>query len=115
MSIVGTFAIFIYAHQLAQRIPDYQLARNTRIVMWGLVVTYGIGLLLMLTGVVVTGAGVAGAAAPQAALVIGAGCILAIGSLVFAIWSIVLLFGYRRHFHDAARDAQTTWGATHLQ
>ncbi len=36
--IVGIFAIFMYARHLALRIPDDTLARNTRIVMWGVVV-----------------------------------------------------------------------------
>ena len=38
IGLAGMFAIFIYARSLAIRVPDEQLARHCRIVMWGLAV-----------------------------------------------------------------------------
>lgn len=36
VSLVGTFAIFIYGRKLALRLPSEKLARSCKIVMWGL-------------------------------------------------------------------------------
>lgn len=38
INLVGYFALMIYARRMALRIPHAKLARNTRIVMWGLII-----------------------------------------------------------------------------
>ncbi len=51
VGIAGVFAIFVYARQLASRIPDDKLARNTRIVMWGSVVVVAMFAVTMIGGI----------------------------------------------------------------
>ncbi|UCD27929.1 MAG: hypothetical protein JSV03_12610 [Planctomycetota bacterium] len=119
LGIVGTVTVFIYARQLALRIPDEGLAKQTRIVMWGLIIasiftTLSFAFMLVLIRPAMT-AGTGPGTAP-----IGAGlavwpifgifsCFGGTASLVFGIWSIILLLRYRRFFNQAARDAEATW------
>jgi hypothetical protein len=110
LGIVGTLAIFTYARQLALRIPDYRLAQQTRTVMWGLVFVSVIGLLILLAGGgAIRTIGTAGSTPGVMLVIAGIGCVVGVTSLVFGIWSIILLFGYRRRFHEAAGHAEATW------
>ena len=47
---VGVLAIFVYARQLALRIPDDSLARQTRIVMWGAGIVAAVFVIPMVVG-----------------------------------------------------------------
>jgi len=111
LGLVGYFAQFIYARRLALRIPNLRLAAQTRIVMWGLVVTTGLTLILGLLAVLVATPRGPGAFGPAALLA----CPSAIGILVFAIWSLVLLIWFRREFSDAAAMARRTWASSSVQ
>jgi hypothetical protein len=107
LGIVGFFALFVYARRLALRVPDYPLASQTRVVMWGIVTTLG---LMVLFGVLIVGVGVAGIG-PGAVFVFALPvCMAGVAYLVFVIWSLVLVFWYRRVAVSAARDAEITWG-----
>jgi hypothetical protein len=59
-SLVGIFALFVYMRRLALRIPDESLAKQTWIVMWGLVITMGIGIVALLIAALTIGFGAAG-------------------------------------------------------
>lgn len=54
ISVVGIFAALTYARRLAMRIPDENLARATRIVMWGLGITFSLIALLSTTAGILT-------------------------------------------------------------
>jgi hypothetical protein len=99
IAIVGMFATLTYARQLALRIPDERMAGHCRIVMWGIVACMGLGFILGLAMAIV---------GPGAAF--GA-CFVALGFLVFGIWSLVLIFRFRRAFKESAHLAAATWAA----
>jgi len=166
--VVAYIGQFIYLRRFALRVPDARLARSTRTVMWGMVITNAAAVMmgiaaLFIVGVVGPGisafgggiaapgtttglrfpglpgtrplpamivtsgpAGVA-ASAPAAAvatpvspfgpgsiagmITIGIfGCGIGVASLVFLIWYIVLLFGYRRVFGEALTIAKQIAG-----
>jgi len=96
---VMLFAMLIYALSLARRIPDMGLAKQTVVVLWGLAASYGVMLLALV--VIVSGFALTGVnsstPAPMMAASIAGGCtmlIASVGLLVFAVWSIVLIFLY---------------------
>jgi hypothetical protein len=155
--IVAYIGKFIYLRRFALRVPDARLARSTRIVMWGMVITQTaaivIGIVAILvfwlagpgfaafpggaatrgttttfefplrssvspwSGMVATSApttsatATSGPALPPTApspegiagmIAVGVfGCGFGVAGLVFGIWYIVLLFGYRRVFGEA--------------
>ncbi len=105
VGLVSYFALFVFARRLALRVPDYELAKQTRIVMWGIVVSLGgiilFGLLLLILGATGSGPGIVAVGIPM--------CVLGVSYLVFAIWSLVLLFRYSRLATLAARLAERTW------
>jgi hypothetical protein len=107
IGIVGFFADFIYARQLALRIPNHRLAAHARIVMWGLIASMGFMVISGIVGVLSVAGGSWGGGA--AGLVM---CPPMIGMLVFAIWAIVLLIWFRRELSDAALLARRTWAAS---
>ena len=127
--MVAYIALFVYARQLALRIPNEKLARGTRTVMWGVVVTQsaalgvtGLSAILVWTvarpaaQAAATGAagGPVNTSGPMLALFIPVavlGCGAVIASIVFSIWTIVLLGRYRRHFTRQVAYAQATWAA----
>jgi hypothetical protein len=120
IGIVGYLAMFLYARTLALRVPNQTLARQTRIVMWGFVITYGLmivgGAAIALSialgvagGGTSSGAGVAGIAGG-----FGAGavmCVAGVGVLVFSVWSIVLIAWYTRVLTRATEEARRSWAA----
>ena len=95
-SVVAYFGLFIYAARLALRLPDGELARVTRVVMWGIVVSFS---LTIGFGVVMAFANAAGACM----------CVGGAAFVFFALWSIVLLFKYRGRFLHAAEAAGSLW------
>lgn len=132
-NVVAYFGKLIYLRQFALRIPDPRLARSTKIVMWGLGIVMASGLVIGLVAVILVrptlaaapsgvttapaGRGVAtatrfsgrsfGATGTASVAAMGAlGCFAGLGSLVFGIWYLVLLFGYRNAFRDALAQAR---------
>jgi hypothetical protein len=113
--LVGYAAGFVYLGRLALRIPQPPLARQTRIVRWGYLISQSlaalIAVLFLFVFVRMFGAGSPGGTGQTAvavALAIG-GCAITIGSLVFGIWALVLLFKYAAAFREAASTAQESW------
>jgi hypothetical protein len=103
--MVGTFAGLVYARQIARRIPDKKLARNTTIVMWGCVAT-GLLILLMIFLGIVSFFMAANQAAPAIAIsMIFPGCGSIICVLVFGGWAFVLLSQYRKKLKTVAQRA----------
>ena len=105
VGLVTTFAIFVYARRLALRIPDDSLASQTRTVMWGIAFSSGLVVIMSVLLVVsLSRLGVGGAGG-----VVVVACIGAVIMLIFAIWSLILVFRYRRAMLNAAAEARTTW------
>jgi len=110
--IVAFFGLFVYFRRLALRIPDHDLARSTRTVMWGIVISYGaliVGGTLMAIFFYVGSGGTGGSAAAMFGGVLGCGVIVAL--IVFVIWTIRLLTHYRkalRAAEDIAVDLDTS-------
>ena len=112
--LVGFFALFVYARRLALRIPDEALAKQTRTVMWGFIVSYAA--IIVLVGIIAAATGFAptpggqpggmGATGVSAAVFI---CVGAVALLVFSIWAIVLAFSYRSRLRRAAEAADRGW------
>ena len=106
--LVALFATFVYARQLAVRIPDTRLADYTRWVMWGWAACYSmVGVLLGLAAINV-GSQVLWSF-PSAALPVGL-CV-GVATLVLAILSLLLVIRYLIAFSKAARQARATWAA----
>jgi len=110
--LVGYAAGFVYLRRLALRIPKPSLARQTKIVMWGYLSSHGLGLVLGMLYLLgfnpaVLG-GTVGPTVPMVGLVIG-GCVVAVGSLAFGIWALVLLFRYAALFRNTASEARDAW------
>lgn len=121
-----------YFRRFALRVPDLQLARSTRILMWGLGITYGLTAVggAAIVWVVSTTMGAGGATTTTTVSPLGAGgstmtltttapagaspltgttaglaagaCVLGLGYTIFGLWYIVLLFRYRKAIHNAA-------------
>lgn len=111
-SLVGIFALFVYLRRLALRIPDESLAKQTRTVMWGLVITMGIGIVALFIVALTIGFGSQGSPGGgvfptgPAAGVGAVACVLSVVVLVFGIWAIVLAFQYSSRFRRAAEMAR---------
>jgi hypothetical protein len=97
LAIVGFVASMLYLRLLATRSQDRGLAKQTSIVMWGMIGTgaaFALGVTLF--------AGVAGLASPSPnsmlSLIFVVACPLAHAFFVFAVWWVVLLFFYQSRF-----------------
>jgi len=107
IGLIGMFALFVYAISLALRFPDDALARATRVVMWGYLITTGPMQLADLARKAIAPTGVN----PQildgllAIFVV----ILLIPGLVFWIWGVVLLYKYRNRLMRTAQQSRETW------
>ncbi len=95
----GYIALCTYGRKLALRVPNHALARQTRIVMWGLVSPPILGVLL--TAVLPQGLG--------GAYLLAYSWIFVLLPLmgIFTIWALVLLFVYRKAFRQAAQAGGT--------
>ncbi|NUQ47946.1 MAG: hypothetical protein HUU22_18175, partial [Phycisphaerae bacterium] len=72
LGLIGTVALFIYARRMALRIPNPSLAKQTRIVMWGMAATLVVGLFVAFLGGMIAAIG-ARAGPPGPAGVAGLG------------------------------------------
>ena len=95
------FGKFIYLRRFALRIPDPKLARSTRIVMWGFVITIAGTIVLAIIAAALGGAFSADRSGNAAGALSGVMCLAGIGLLVFGLWYLVLLVDYRNAFRDA--------------
>ncbi|MFG0330983.1 MAG: hypothetical protein ACF8PN_13925 [Phycisphaerales bacterium] len=114
LGLIGFFALIVHARRLSMRIPDPKLARNTVIVMSGLVFGYGLVALMGMLAIaaVTTTAGAPGGpmfGAIGAGVLVAAGIIAALFVLVFGVLSILLLIRYRTAFAQQATLARETW------
>lgn len=120
--VVAYIGEFIYLRRFALRIPDLALARSTRIVMWGLAITMVLAVVFAIVMIFMVGSPAVGTppfrpaiatSAPAAGLGATAGlmgvavfgCVFGVAGLVFGVWHLVLLFGYRRAFREAIAAA----------
>lgn len=106
VGIAGIIAIFIYARQLALRIPDLKLAGRTRFVMWGVTAFMILGFISSV--VMLSGGGPAVGMSPMLAVAMS---VAGIGGIVFGLWSLRLIDRFRKAFKQAATDARLTWAA----
>jgi hypothetical protein len=107
IGLAGMFALFIYAISLALRIPDDALARATRVVMWGYLVTTGLMQLAELARKALAFAGFSSQILDGVLAIFVV--ILLIPGLVFWIWGIVLLYKYRNRLMRTAQQSRETW------
>jgi hypothetical protein len=107
ISLTGMFALFVYAVSLALRLPDAELVRSTKVVMWGYLITMGSIQLAHLAGNATALMGV-GQPLLKAALAIVV-VILLIPGLIYWIRGIVLLYRYRNRLVKTARQSRETW------
>jgi hypothetical protein len=114
LGVAGAVLFHLLLYRLAVRIPNASLAHQTRIVMWGLGITYTLAAITAtITMFMFVSGGGAMMAQPGPPVLMVAmaiiGCPAAIGFAVFGIWSIVLLFRYRAALFAAADAAVETW------
>ena len=103
--LIGLFALFVYARSIALRFPADNLAKSTRLVMWGYTIPAAAATIVQLVAEAYysTSTSLGGF---EIALIVGQ-VAFGILVLVFGIWGIVLLFLYRSRFTQALRLAQT--------
>jgi hypothetical protein len=99
LGVVQAFGELVYYRRFARRIPDAKLERSTSIVLWGLPAATA----LLALGAIVTV--LSAAAAASGGLVLAASmpiiCVGGVALLVFGLWYIRLLLGYRKAFKEA--------------
>ena len=93
LGVAAYVALCIHGRELALRLPDHWLARQTRIVTWGIGSTAALGMLLILL-LSAVGLGPLGVSLWMFGLVPLMG--------LYGLWTIVLLFRYRQAFRLAA-------------
>jgi hypothetical protein len=110
--LVGYGAGFVYLRRLALRVPRPPLARQTKIVMWGYLSSQGLAMAVGMIFLFVLAPTIATAGATMTGGLVAysiTGCAVAVGSLVFGIWALVLLFRYAALFKHTASDAREAW------
>jgi len=106
IGLAGYLALFVYARRLALRVPDEGLAHQTRVVMWGTVISLG----TLMVSIAIIALTATSTASPTPSLVAAVPlCMAGIAYLVFAIWSLVLIVRYQRAASAAADSAERTW------
>ena len=90
MTVAAFVGVFLYYRRLAYRIPNKDLARQARVVMWGFVICY----LVLLAGAI-------GAWASNSRLVVLPMCGALVGLVVFVLWLLRLLSAFITAFSEA--------------
>ncbi len=106
VSLVASVGLCVYVRRLALRVPDYALAKQTRIVMWGFLSVIGGGVLSFILGI---GLVMFSPNSGAVGFVLLPVCAFGVAYLVFVVWGIVLTFWYRRVISAVARHAQENW------
>ncbi len=104
VGLVVIVTLFLYAHRLTIRIPDYELAIQIRIVTWGDGICLA-GYILLIVFVHASGINRTINGFRDIAVLALA---LLIGLLVFIIWSFILTIRCRSASYAAAKDAEQT-------
>lgn len=101
--IAGIFCAFRHAATLARRIPDPLLLAQTRGIMWGLIISYGLFLMI---------AAMALARTPMPsilAMVFGLSCTVFIACIIFTLWTLTLISRYAARLQYSAIEAELSW------
>jgi hypothetical protein len=107
ISVIGQFATLNYLGKLALRIPDYEIAKRARFLMYAIGISYGV---LACFGLVAALIGFAGGMGGTA---IGLGCVAGLAGLALLVFGVMYLFmlgKLGRRFGEAETLAQQTWG-----
>lgn len=104
LGLLGLFALFVYARSIALRFPADNLAKSTRLVMWGYTIPAAAATIVQLDteAYYSTSMSLGGF---EIALMFGE-LVFGILVLVFGIWGIVLMFMYRSRLKQALALAE---------
>ncbi len=97
--LIGLFALFVYARSIALRFPADNLAKSTRLVMWGYTIPAAAATIVQLVAEAYYSTSTSFGRF-EIALIVGQ-VVFGILVLVFGIWGIVLLFMYRHRLKKA--------------
>lgn len=100
MIIGGLICGFRYAASLGRRIPDPLLVAQTRGIMWGLIISYGMSLLIAALAVSPR------PMPPAMSMLFGLSCTAIIMCVVFSLWTLTLLGRYSATLQEVAREAE---------
>lgn len=94
--LIAFIASMLYLRSLAHRVPSQSLARQTSIVMWGIIGTTLAVIPLVLVAIFTLGNmfSPSGPAGPGPELILLLACPVGLSFIVFGIWWIVLMFVY---------------------
>ena len=98
-------SLFLYAQELARRVPDKTLVASTWWAMWGVAATFALPLLQ----VVIIQFGLLG---NQVSLYGMVTCMMYVTLIIFSVWSMILLFQYMTAIQEAHRSAKIIWQST---
>lgn len=99
LGLIGLFALFVYARSIALRFPADNLAKSTRLVMWGYTIPAAAAPIVQLATKAYYNTSMSFGGF-EIALIVGQ-VVFGILVLVFGIWGIVLLFMYRHRLKQA--------------
>jgi hypothetical protein len=100
MIIGGLICGFRYAASLGRRIPDSLLVAQTRGIIWGLIISYGLSLLIAALTVAPR------PMPPAMSMLFGLSCTAIIMCVIFSLWTLTLLGRYSVLLQEVARDAE---------
>ncbi len=105
--LIAFFAMFVYLHGLARRVPNRSLASQTRTVMWGFILSIGLFPAAFLLAILVAllGGNSSGIGAAVAIITCGGACLGILGLIGLSLWWLVLLFFYYADFAKAEQHA----------
>lgn len=110
--VAAIFAQLEYLRRLALRIPDPDLVKLARTVMWGFGISYGLVLLVGAAGILIATLSSGPTAASGGLMAVGCSAgIIGIVALVFFIIYVVMLFRFRTQFADKALIARQIWAS----
>ncbi|MEE9131232.1 MAG: hypothetical protein V3T84_14525 [Phycisphaerales bacterium] len=98
-ALIGLFALFIYARSIALRFPADNLAKSTRLVMWGYTIPAAAAAIVQLVAEAYFSTSTSFGGFEIARMV--GQVVLGIPMLGFGIWGIFLLFMYRHRLKQA--------------
>ena len=112
ISLTRIFATGAYAVTLANRVPDQRLQRHTRICTWGNGLSVGtvalIGVVALFAAGPATGKP-AGSGQSELMFPMPVAIAGTVATLIFSIYTVVLIFKYQRRLFECATFASATW------